>query len=126
VSKRVLIVEDEDLLRRTLASAFREAGLVAITASNAEEAESYLFPSPEVDLVVMDNRLPKTDGVSVLRRLRENESRCPVILMTAYDRAEVRTAAETWADGYVVKPFDLARMLEEVGRLLGRNGRERG
>jgi len=126
VSKRVLIVEDEDLLRRTLASAFREAGLVAVTAANAEEAEAFLFPTPEVDLVVMDNRLPRTDGVSVLRRLREGEARCPVILMTAYDRAEVRTAAETLANGYMVKPFDLARMLEEVTRLLGSNGKGRG
>ena len=119
MSKRVLIVEDEALLRRTLASAFREAGLEALGASTAEEAEAYLFPEVSVDLVVLDNRLPKTDGVDVLRRLRESRSGCPVILMTAFDKAETRKAAEEWANGYLVKPFDLARMISEVLRVLG-------
>jgi DNA-binding response OmpR family regulator len=122
VAKSVLIVEDEALLRRTLASALREAGLEAVTAESAEQAERHLFPVPAVDLVVMDNRLPAEDGISVLRRLREGQGRCPVILMTAYDQAEVRRAAQNLADCYMVKPFDLERMLSEIERLLGRNG----
>jgi DNA-binding response OmpR family regulator len=119
VPKCVLIVEDETLLRRTLASALREAGYRAITADSAEEAEPHLFPQADVDLVVMDNRLPKATGISVLERLRENGAPCFVILMTAYDQAEVRQAARKWADVYVVKPFDLEIMLSEVARLLG-------
>lgn len=122
MAKRVLIVEDESLLRRTLASALREAGFEAVTAQSAEEAERHLFPVPAVDLVVMDNRLPAEDGVSVLRRLREGQVKCPVILMTAYDQAEVRREAQNLADCYMVKPFDLQRMLSEIERLLGRNG----
>lgn len=118
----MLIVEDESLLRRTLASALREAGFEAVTAQSAEEAERHLFPVPAVDLVVMDNRLPAEDGVSVLRRLREGQVKCPVILMTAYDQAEVRREAQNLADCYMVKPFDLQRMLSEIERLLGRNG----
>ncbi len=119
MAKSVLIVEDEALLRRTLASALREVGIEALTAGSAEQAEKHLFPVPDVDLVVMDNRLPAEDGVSVLRRLRENKVSCPVILMTAYDRADVRRAAQSLADSYVVKPFDLGRMLAEIERLLG-------
>lgn len=122
MAKSVLIVEDESLLRRTLASALREAGFEAVTAQSAEEAERHLFPVPAVDLVVMDNRLPAEDGVSVLRRLREGQVKCPVILMTAYDQAEVRREAQNLADCYMVKPFDLQRMLSEIERLLGRNG----
>ena len=114
----MLIVEDEVLLRRTLASALREAGLEAHTADSAEQAEQHLFPKPDVDLVVMDNRLPSEDGVSILRRLRENKVSCPVILVTAYDKAEVRRAAQSLADSYMVKPFDLGRMLAEIERLL--------
>ena len=120
MSKRVLIVEDEALLRRTLTSAFREVGFEALSVASAEEAEVHLLPEVGVDLVILDNRLPKTDGVEVLRRLRERRSSCPVILMTAFDKAEVRRAAEEWANGYVVKPFDLARMIGEVRRLLGK------
>ena len=121
----MLIVDDESLLRRTLASALRDAGYDAVTAESAEAAERHLFPTPDVDLVVLDNRLPATDGITVLRRLRESRTSCPVILMTAYDQEEVRRAAETLADGYVVKPFDLGRMLAEVRRLIGTNGAER-
>lgn len=124
MGKSVLIVEDEVLLRRTLANALNEAGYEALTAGSAEQAASHLFPVPVVDLVVLDNRLPAEDGLSVLRRLREGNAWCPVILMTAYDQAEVRSAASKWADGYVVKPFDLPRMLDEVQRLLSRNGHE--
>lgn len=119
MSKRVLIIEDEVLLRRTLTGAFREAGYDALFAGSAEEAEPHLFPETTVDLVVLDNRLPTTHGVALLRRLRDGGSGCPVILMTAFDQAETRRAAEEWANGYVVKPFDLARMLSEVRRLLG-------
>ena len=119
MSKRVLIIEDEVLLRRTLAGAFREAGYDALFAGSAEEAEAHLFPETTVDLVVLDNRLPTTPGVALLRRLRAGGSGCPVILMTAFDQAETRKAAEEWANGYLVKPFDLARMLTEVRRLVG-------
>ena len=117
--KRVLVIEDESLLRRTLTSAFRDAGFEAFAAASAEDGLEHLFPETQVDLVVLDNRLPKTDGVGLLRRLRESGSGCPVILMTAFDQAETRKAAEEWANGYLVKPFDLARMLAEVRRLLG-------
>ncbi len=123
MAKSVLIVEDEALLRRTLASALREAGFEALTADSAEQAEAHLFPVPAVDLVVMDNRLPATDGISLLRRLRQSNVRCPVILMTAYDQAEVRRTAQDLADSYLVKPFDLQRMLSEIERLLGKNGK---
>ena len=119
MSKRVLVIEDEVLLRRTLTGAFREAGYDALFAGSAEEAEAHLFPETTVDLVVLDNRLPTTHGVALLRRLRAGGSGCPVILMTAFDQAETRRAAEEWANGYLVKPFDLARMLSEVRRLLG-------
>jgi DNA-binding response OmpR family regulator len=119
VLKRVLVIEDEVLLRRTLTGAFREAGYDALFAGSAEEAEAHLFPETTVDLVVLDNRLPTTYGVALLRRLRASGSGCPVILMTAFDQAETRRAAEEWANGYLVKPFDLARMLSEVRRLLG-------
>jgi DNA-binding response OmpR family regulator len=115
----VLVIEDEVLLRRTLTGAFREIGFDALFAGSAEEAEAHLFPEATVDLVVLDNRLPTTHGVALLRRLRAGGSEVPVILMTAFDQAETRRAAEEWANSYLVKPFDLARMVDEVRRLVG-------
>ena len=117
--KRVLIVEDEALLRRTLTTALREAGYRTIPVGSAEEAEPHLFPEPAADLVLLDNRLPKASGVSVLERLREQRAKCSVILMTAYDQPEVRRAADQLASGYVLKPFDLEDMVRGVTSLLG-------
>ena len=121
--KCVLIVEDEALLRRTLTTALREAGYQAIPVGSAEEAEPHLFPEPAADLVLLDNRLPKASGVSVLERLRANRAACSVILMTAYDQAEVRQTANRLASGYVLKPFDLEDMVRGVTSLLGRPAR---
>ena len=118
--KRVLIVEDEALLRRTLTTALREAGYRTIPVGSAEEAEPHLFPEPAADLVLLDNRLPKASGMSVLERLRENRAECSVILMTAYDQPEVRHAAHRLASGYVLKPFDLEDVVRGVTSLLGR------
>ncbi len=118
MQKCVLVVEDEALLRRTLTSALREAGYRAIPVGSAEEAEPHLFPKAAPDLVLLDNRLPKASGVSVLERLRANRAECSVILMTAYDQADVRGAAVRLANGYVLKPFDLDEMVHSVSRLL--------
>lgn len=118
MAKCVLVVEDEALLRRTLTAALREAGYRTIPVGSAEEAEPHLFPKAAPDLVLLDNRLPKASGMTVLERLRANRAECSVILMTAYDQAEVRGAASRWADGYVLKPFDLQAVVERVSRLL--------
>jgi DNA-binding response OmpR family regulator len=118
VAKCVLVVEDEALLRRTLTTALAEAGFRTIAVGSAEEAEPHLFPRAAADLVVLDNRLPKGSGVAVLQRLRESRAGCSVLLMTAYDQAEVRGAASRWADGYLLKPFDLQHVVEAVTRLL--------
>lgn len=118
--KRVLIVEDEALLRRTLTTALREAGYRTIPVGSAEEAEPHLFPEPAADLVLLDNRLPKASGVSVLERLRENRAECSVILMTAYDQPDVRQTAHRLASGYVLKPFDLEDVVRGVTSLLER------
>ncbi len=119
MTKSILIVEDEKLLAKTLSSALKEAGYETSTVRTAEQAEKRLLSESVFDLVLLDNRLPKADGLSVLREIRKREAETKVVLMTAYDNSGVREKAERLGvDGYVKKPFDLAWMLSYVGELL--------
>jgi DNA-binding response OmpR family regulator len=119
VTKSILIVEDEKLLAKTLSSALKEAGYETSTVRTAEQAQKQLFPEGVFDLVILDNRLPKADGLSVLKEIRKREAETKVVLMTAYDNSGVREKAERLeVDGYVKKPFDLAWMLSYVEQLL--------
>jgi DNA-binding response OmpR family regulator len=123
LSKTVLIVDDERLLVRTLAKALREAGFRTLTASTAEQAEKHLGPGSEADLVVLDNRLPKKSGLEVLRYIREQGLPCRVVLMTAFDSADVKRQAEQLGvDKYFLKPFDLPIMVSAIEQLLGAQG----
>jgi DNA-binding response OmpR family regulator len=119
--KSVLIVDDEPLIARTLSNALREAGFETRTASSAEAAEKTLLAdSGAVDLIILDNRLPKGSGIGLLKRLRAREVSVKLILMTAFDSPEVKAEARRLGvHRYVRKPFDLKRMIAEVEDLVG-------
>jgi DNA-binding response OmpR family regulator len=121
VSRSVLIVDDEPLIARTLSNALREAGFDTQTASTAEAAEGKLFgESVSVDIIIVDNRLPKGSGLALLKRLRARNLDVKLILMTAYDSPEVKAEArQLGVHRYVKKPFDLGRMIAEVEDLVG-------
>ncbi len=118
--KSVLIVDDERLLARTLSNALKDAGYRAVTASTAEQAEKQIFSDQVFDLVVLDNRLPKSSGLSILERMRASNIASRVILMTAFETPEVRAEAKRLrVDKYMRKPFDLTRMISEIEDLVG-------
>jgi DNA-binding response OmpR family regulator len=126
VPRSVLIVDDEPLLARTLAHALRDAGFHAVTAESAEQAESHLFPRNEFDVVVLDYRLPRATGLSILERMRAEGIQTPVIMMTAFESATMRSRADELAvEGFFGKPFNLAEMLERIEQLVGPNGAPR-
>ena len=104
---RILIVDDEDNVRRMLSTAFALQGFETHCANNGRTA-LHLFADIHPDVVLMDIRMPEMDGIKALKEMRSHETRTPVILMTAY--AEVETAVEALRCGafdYVIKPFDL-------------------
>jgi DNA-binding response OmpR family regulator len=119
VSKSVLIVDDERLIARTLASALVEAGFETQTASNAEAAEK-IAAEEAFDLVIVDNRLPKGSGLGLLKSLKAGNADAKVILMTAFDSPETKAEAKRLGvQRYITKPFDLDRMIAEVETLVG-------
>ncbi|MBI5837273.1 MAG: response regulator [Candidatus Eisenbacteria bacterium] len=120
MAKSILIVDDERLLARTLSKALKEAGYKAAIAATAEQAEKQIFSDQVFDLVVLDYRLPKSSGLAIVQKMREQNVGSRVILMTAFGTPEVRAEARRLqVDKFIRKPFDLTRMLNEISDLVG-------
>lgn len=121
--KSVLIVDDEQLLARTLSTVLREAGYRTVVAGSAEEAEPHVFGETPMDLIVMDVRLPRESGIEMVKRMRDRSLGSKVILMTAYGTPEVKAEARRLkVDRYLKKPFDLTVLVDEVRGLIGPGG----
>ena len=112
----ILIVEDEELIRISLASRLTKCGYRVI---EAEDGQAGLDAVDEtfVDLVLLDYKLPDIDGLEVLRRLQERSAPPVTIMMTAFSSIEgVVEAMQNGAYTYVKKPFELEEMLEHITR----------
>ena len=120
---RLLLVEDEPLLRRGLAETLVEQGFSVDAAGSAEEAWPHLIGAPPPDLVLLDVQLPGEDGLSWLARVRAQALWMPVILLTVRG-AEVDKVRgfRAGADDYVVKPFGVMELVERIRAALRRAG----
>jgi DNA-binding NtrC family response regulator len=116
MAKRILLVEDEDKLRRALELHLRSLGFEVTVAPSAEDALSAIDRS---DLVLSDLRLPGMDGVEFLSRIRLTNSVSPVILMTAYGTVESAVdAMRKGASDFLTKPFSLDHLTSVIERAL--------
>jgi two-component system response regulator ResD len=116
---RVLIVDDEPMVRDVLSRYLRGEGFVVDTAGDGEEAMSAVLRTTP-DLVLLDLMLPKVDGLEVLRRVREL-GQPGVILLTAKGEETDRVVGlELGADDYVTKPFSPREVVARVRAVLRR------
>ncbi len=118
--KKILLVEDDDTLRRTLAYNLTKEDYDVIQTGDGAQALT-LARDNAPDLIVLDVMLPSLDGLSVCRILR-NESDVPIIMLTARGSEVDRIVGlEIGADDYIVKPFSLGEFLARVRAILRRS-----
>ena len=112
---RVLVVEDEPAIAKDIENALTQTGYVVDVAKDGEEGW-FQASTEEYDAIVLDLGLPKLDGLSVVRRLREDASLVPILVLTARGAWLQRVEGiDAGADDYLTKPFEM----EELARTPG-------
>jgi DNA-binding response OmpR family regulator len=112
-SRTILLVDDEPLIRETVAEALEADGLRVVTAANGREALLRFRDDPP-DLVLLDLMLPELSGMEVCRIIRR-ESAVPIVMLTARDsEVDKVVGLELGADDYVTKPFSLRELQARV------------
>jgi two-component system OmpR family response regulator len=116
----LLVIDDEPFLRDAVAASLRFLGFEVTTGETGAEALS-LTREQAFDLVVLDVMLPDTDGFEVVRRLRRDGNRVPVIFLTAKDTQADKVAGLTiGGDDYMTKPFGLEELAARIRSVLRR------
>src|SRR6266567_8548358 len=116
----LLVVDDEPFLRDAVAASLRFLGFAVTTAQTGAGALRLARDHP-FDLVVLDVMLPDTDGFEVVRRLRRDGLRVPVIFLTARDtRTDKVTGLTLGGDDYMTKPFGLEELAARIRTVLRR------
>jgi two-component system, response regulator PdtaR len=119
-SRRVVVAEDEALIRMDIVEVLTEAGFDVVGQASDGEAAVELVRDLLPDLVVMDITMPKLDGLSAAEMIGK-ERLAPVVMLTAFAQPEfVARASEAGAIAYVVKPFTPERLLPQIEVALAR------
>lgn len=116
---RVLVVDDEPQIRRSLQVNLEGKGYQVLTAGDGEQAVQVMAHQPP-DVIVVDLLLPGIDGIELTRRIR-NDSSVPIIFLSAIGEEQKKIAAlEVGADDYVTKPFSVDELLARIKSVLRR------
>jgi two-component system response regulator CiaR len=119
---KILVVEDDQLLREAVVSVLKEDDYVVDEAATGDEG-LYLAAQAIHDLLILDIMLPGMNGLKIVKQLREQGSSLPILLLTAKDSVEDRVnGLDSGADDYLVKPFAVPELLARVKALLRRRG----
>ena len=124
IKKVVLIAENEPAMIRLLSDNFTYEGYDVLVAVDGEAALEIAFRS-RPDLILLDIMLPKLDGLSVCRQLREGKMNSPIIMLTARNLEQDKiTGLKIGADDYMTKPFSISELLARTEAALRRADRK--
>ncbi len=116
---RILVVDDEDRIRRLLRMYLEKENFIVYEADNGEKAME-LAEKEKFDLIILDIMLPDRDGISICKQLRQNNS-LPIIILSAKGEELTRVHGfEVGADDYIVKPFSPRELIYRVKAILRR------
>lgn len=121
---KILVVEDDPPLRRSLTATLESEGHVSVCADTGEAALAMaLAHGADFDAIVLDIGLPDIDGFEILGRLRRGGVTTPIVMLTARDAVRDRIAGlDMGADDYVLKPFDPFELVARVRAVARRKG----
>jgi DNA-binding NtrC family response regulator len=120
MSKRILVVDDQESMRVMLADLLELMGLESHAVGSGEEALRELDDSGEVDLVITDLNMPQMDGMELMAQIKSSHPDVPVIVITGYGTFNTeKQVLSRGADGYIPKPCTIHRVQETVNAALG-------
>ena len=117
----ILVVEDEDMVRRFLVQTLRDAGYAVLEATGAQHALAIARQAEtQIDLLIADVVMPRMNGVEVARQIRATRTQVAVLYVSGYAEDDlVRRGVQFAKAGLLVKPFGRDGLLDRVGQLLG-------
>jgi two-component system phosphate regulon response regulator PhoB len=124
VTSTILVVEDEDLIRETVAWNLEEEGYQVLLCDNGRKALSTVRENEALDLIVLDLMLPALNGLDICRLLRKEGNTTPILMLTAKSAEADRVLGlEVGADDYLAKPFGMREFIARCRALLRRHQR---
>ena len=115
---RVLLVEDEDMVRAVAERALTRQGYTVVTAADGDEGLEAVRENPDFDLVVSDVVMPSMDGPAMAREIRQLIPRMPVLFMSGYAEEQLRREIDIEGMHFIAKPFSVAQIADKVGQVL--------
>jgi Response regulator containing CheY-like receiver domain and AraC-type DNA-binding domain len=120
---RVLIVDDSAFMRNLLKNVLFKGNLDTVGEATDGEDAITKYKELKPDLVTMDIIMPNKDGIAALKEIRRSDQNAKVIMVTAVGQEKlVKSAIKFGAKGYIVKPFQAPKVIEEVKKVLGIDG----
>jgi len=115
---RVLLVEDEDMVRAVAERALTRAGYSVVTAADGDEGVEAVRTNPDFDMVVSDVVMPSMDGPAMAREIRQLVPGMPVLFMSGYAEEQLRREIDLEGMHFIAKPFSVAQIAAKVGEVL--------
>lgn len=121
---KVLIVEDEEYLNNIIAKRLKVENMIVDQCYNGEDALDYMSTS-SYDVIVLDIMMPQLDGLAVVRQMRDEGNKTPVLFLTAKDSLQDKVAGlNEGADDYLVKPFEFEELIARLYALSRRSNNQ--